>query len=85
MGDSDGSGVTGSAKRDGAVLAQGRAWRGRRCWKIVSLAVGLEQEKSVVVVERLASDVGIYGTGACLILKRDIDGSHYADYRDDDS
>lgn len=76
MGNSDSRRITRSTESDGAVLAEGRASRGRRRWIIVGLAIGLEQKKCIVVVERLASDVGVHSARARLILKGDIDGSH---------
>lgn len=82
MGNGDGRRVAGSAERDGTILAQGRTGGGRRCWIIVGFAVGLEQEKSIVVIERLASDVGVYVARGRLILEGDVHGSHCADFED---
>ena len=78
VGNSNGRRITRSTERDGAILTKGRAGRRRRCWVVVSLAIGLEQEKSIVVVERLAGDVSVNGAGSRLVLKSDIDGSHCA-------
>lgn len=82
MRNSDGRRETRSAERDGAVVCKGRAGRLGRCWIVVSLAIRLEEEKSVVVVERLASDVSVCSVRARLILQGHVDGSHYADCDD---
>ena len=54
MRDRDGGGGIGCAERDRTVRGELRTGRGGRGRVVGCLAVGLEEEESVVVVERLA-------------------------------
>lgn len=76
MRDSHGDGIARSPKRNGTVLGQRGASGGGRGGVVVSLAVGLEEEESIVVVKSLTSDIGVHCAGSCLVLEGDIDGSH---------